>query len=835
MTLRIDREAQTIEASVSDLVALEPDSAGSIGIISQARLELGRRVHQRVQAARQTALPDYRCEVELRGELTVDGFTLRLQGRIDGLYQDAEAIWVDEIKSVTLAAEQLANMTAANFRDYSLQAALYARLLADQSPQREIRTTLILVSLIDESTHWFPVLFQPEQIRQAIGDRIRLLLREADLLHQRKVRRGATQAALVFPFSEPRPHQTLLMNEIAEGLKHHRPALIMAPTGIGKTISALIPALKHALQHDATLFFLSARKTQQLAIEATFDLLALRSGLTNDQITALTLRAKEQMCPPGTLMCHPDLCPFLADFSPRLARSRLVETLLAAGTRVTPETLYAAGEQHRLCPFALSLALTPHADLVIADYNYVFDPTVALQLFFDSGAKEKAVVVIDEAHNLFDRARGYYSPSITMTELGQLILQNERGEFKVKRDRSPQQELLSGVINARLLFDEIGAFLLDLKNHLRDQLTSAAADGMMPGADGCVALTFSSVAWEAFAQTANQFLLRYLFYRQLHREPMVKDPLVDLFKRIVRIKDIVLEAAPEFVGYGKLLPEALAIGIICVNPARPLSRQHQRRVGTVAISATLAPLPYYADVLGFQAQNPLLLSVPSPFPREHLWVGIIPTVTTRFAERDHHLPAIAAVIRELVALRRGKYIAFFPSFRFLSDCVAAYRPIAERSIELLLQLPGLSRDQQFSLLDRFRQHDGPVVLMAVMGGVFAEGIDLPGDTLIGAIIVGPGLPQVGFERSAMQHYFQEVYHAGFEYGMLYPGMQRVIQAAGRVIRTPNDRGMIALLDERFMKSPYCDAFPAHWYRYSPAELVDPDWSGSLRTFWGEVV
>jgi DNA excision repair protein ERCC-2 len=304
-------------------------------------------------------------------------------------------------------------------------------------------------------------------------------------------------------------------------------------------------------------------------------------------------------------------------------------------------------------------------------------------------------------------------------------------------------------------------------------------------------------------------------------------------RTISQLSDAITADEPELVSYvaGRDGPSGAGMGVICVNPARRLEPIHRQALGTVAMSATLTPLAYYAEVLGFGRLDPVTTSVPSPFPTEHRRVVAVPTVSTTLRERDRYCSDMARLISETVAVRPGRYVAFFSSFGFLSQVLAKLDIPPD---QLLVQLPQMSEVLRLRTLNELRSSSTPKLLLAVMGGVFAEGVDLPGDSLIGAIVVGPGLPSVGFERALIRNYFDEQDGCGFEYAMLYPGMQRVIQSAGRVIRSMDDKGIIVLLGRRFAERRYAECFPDDWYQYDATELVTNEPVGELERFWTEM-
>jgi DNA excision repair protein ERCC-2 len=314
------------------------------------------------------------------------------------------------------------------------------------------------------------------------------------------------------------------------------------------------------------------------------------------------------------------------------------------------------------------------------------------------------------------------------------------------------------------------------------------------------------------------------------RESLVGDSVLDVLRTVLRLRDLLELDREELVAYvaDDTHTQGPGVGLVCVDPAYHLSRCHQDAEGTVAMSATLSPLDYFREVLGFAHCEPVLVEMPSPFPPENRFVGIAPHVTTTYRHRHRHLADIARVLESTVAARAGRYAAFFPSFRFLEQVAAE---LAMPETTLLKQVPAMSSRQRHDLLDDLRSGPVPRLLLAVMGGIFAEGIDLPGESLVGAIVVGPGLPTVSFERALMKDYFDARTGQGFQYAMLYPGMQRVVQAAGRVIRGMHDQGVVLLLGSRFTRPEYSACLPRDWYADDPADLVCHDPSAGLRRFW----
>ena len=836
MSASVDLQARTITASIRDLAQSAAAGPRGMGLLGRARAELGQRVHQHYREERER-VAGFQAEVSVALSVEVDGFQASLGGRIDGVIEGPGGPILEEVKSVTLHGGELAHADAALFPDYCTQLKLYALALAEARPAARLTGRLILYSLLDETRHEVLVDLQPEETRQALVERLRDLIAQAEWERTRALRLARIAGELVFPYSEMRRHQQALIDTIGSGLDTSRPVLAMAPTGIGKTVSALLAGLRFALARDAHLFFLTAKNTQQDLVQSTFEQICIAAGLAPGDLKCVTLRAKERMCPPGTLLCHPEVCPYLKEFHARLKSSGAIAQLLAAGTRIDPEAVFAVGETHRLCPHGVQLALAEEVNLVIGDYNYVYDPGVALHRFFGPEADRRAAVVVDEAHNLFDRARGYYSPVITRAELGELAERFRKGEFlsdaDLRREEGLTQGDLPGMefgVKGPELFGNLRRLCRDLDALIGRTLADAEEAGTGQVED-CRPAEAGLQVWASMAERAAELIVPYALYNRAHRLVRKNDPVVQLLASVTRIFDVLSLERCEFVPYvaGPRAPEGEAIGVLCVNPAERLQRRHRQVEGTLAMSATLTPLQYYQDVLGFPALDPVAVSMPSPFPEENLCVLVARDVSTTYRERARYTPAIARIIEQTVNARQGNYAAYFPSFKFLAD---VRRQLELPKEQVLIQHGEMSGDERTLMLEQLREGEGPKLLLAVMGGVFAEGIDLPGEELIGAIVVSPGLPQVGFERALMQQYFQEHYEQGFAYAMLYPGLQRVIQAAGRVIRTPEDQGVIVLVGQRFAGHELLECLPEHWYRHAPEEMIAEDLVQRLSEFWG---
>ena len=825
--LRVDLDERLLQASVGSLVA-DPDALPRPGSpLALARTRLGGEVHRAWQERLARTTGGFEAEVALQGVFEVDGFAVHLRGRADGVFRRGPRdVAVEEVKSVELDAAGLAEAAASDYPLACRQVRLYALLLGGRGVRVEPR--LRLISILDGSERSFGVSFRRDRAHALLARLVRDQVARAHRRRDEGARRARIAHALGFPYGAERAGQQALSEAIAESLERGRPVLATAPTGTGKTVAALLPALRFALRHDARLFFLTAKTTQQELVGRTFDDVVEAAGDAAKGLRALTLAAKRGMCPPGTMLCHPDRCRHLARFLDAAIRAPVLDELVAQGPRVAPDDVLEMGRRRVVCPHALQLAMLADADLVIADFNHVYDPGVSADALFDPEADRRAVVVIDEAHNLFDRAREYDSPFLAETRIADLAERLEAGEL------CPPGVAGGAAWLPGLAPDEGPRVLEDLEALLGDLLETVRAAAARPAGpasrDGCRPLPTDAAAWAPLAARAASAMVDYAHMNLVHGILRADDPVLALLPEVLRLHEAHGRGLPQLLPYvaDASARDGAGVGVLCVDPSARLAERHRQVLGTVAMSATLEPADYFERVLGFHGTGARHVALRSPFPEENREVLIVPSVSTTWRERARHYPAIAGLIRDVATSRAGNYVAYFPSFRFLEDVRAE---LDVPGVRVLAQGASMGARDRRAVLDTLRRADEPTLLLAVLGGVFGEGVDLPGEGLVGAILVGPGLPPVGFERDAMRHHFDDEEEGGFAYAMLYPGMQRVVQAAGRVHRTPEDRGVIVLLGRRFAREPYVGCLPSSWYRYAADELVTTQPADCLRAFW----
>ncbi len=824
--LRFDDAARTLELGVHDLIDAGPprgDLRLQVAWSAKARMRAGQQAHSRWQTAREAEDGGFQREVTLRHRLVVRGWEVTISGRVDGLSDEGGVAVVEEVKSTPLPVERLSDTNWDDFPSWSRQVQLYLHFLAAQG--RSAHGRLVLVSLVDGAQAVLGVPADP-----ALGDWIEaqldyLLHRREDRLAWQARRAGAP---VPFPHSRYRPGQEALTDELEEAMHAGRLVLLSAPTGYGKTAAALTAALRVAARSGRRVFFATARNTQQAMAEATVRAMAAR-GMP---VRAVSIRAREKACLNEIVACRPDTCPYAEGYHDKVRDGLLTEKLWSRPLpdggcgAPTPDVVRVVAQEAVACPFALSIDLADEADVVIGDFNYVFDPAVRLAVVGETPADW--LVVVDEAHNLPDRALGYGSPELKLLDV-EAAIDGLAAAPAAPRYR-PMRELVEDVgqwLRAGLARVPEGARDGEAAFDLAEGLERAEVRELADRFEG-LALDYALLKVEAPAFGAGQ-----------------PDPWMDVARAVLRLKSALDRAGDETVvlwrkgwvprprrprrggdtGQLALLagPSAGFTGapgpetglkLLCRDPSGLLGPLFQSLAGAVCMSATLTPADFYERVLGLPERRVSRLSQPSPFPPENRRVVVVPDVSTTYRDRDRDREETARLVGEAVAAVPGNVAVFFPSFKFLEQ-ITPHLDLGERSV--LVQARGMAEADRAALLDTLREGRGHV-LLGVLGGIFAEGVDLPGAALLAAVVVGPSLPQANLERRLLQDWFQERYQEGFRYAWLVPGLSRVVQAAGRVIRTPEDRGAVVLIGRRFIHRDYTAFFPEDWH---PVRTSDP--------------
>ena len=782
---------------------------GDLGAESQFvgpdRARAGIRGHQKIQRSRPAG---YQTEIPVEQVVEADEFTLQIRGRIDGLLSTPQEVLLEEIKTVQGTWDHLADplhWAQAKFYGY-----IYARTHA-------LDKLVIQLAYLELETGKVTELRQScsfAELSDFFAATTAIYLDWLRERHQWCQERDQSIRALAFPFPAYRPGQRDLAVAAYRVLTNGGRLFLVAPTGIGKTISVLFPAVKALGEGKLErIFYLTARTVGRTIAEKS--LADLRQG--GLKLRAVTLTAKEKVCVRAGQPCDPQTCPLALGYYDRV-KPAIRDAL--GREEINRSTLEAVALKHQVCPFELSLDVSVWADAVICDYNYVFDPQVYLRRHFGEGGGQYAFLV-DEAHNLVDRAREMFSANLDGREIlevrraikqaapccAKALAKLNSGMRKLGGPiASPDEPVEVSDSSVELnLFPAQAAVVRDKKNGIRT--SHEFPETLTELLESALAEAETWLARNESAEFREDLLALYFRLHSFRRTAELYD------ERYVTI----VENGP-----------SVKVRLFCLDPSNLLRQALERGHAVIFFSATLTPMDYYRTLLGGTPEDPGL-QLSSPFPPENLAVFIQDRIQTHFKGRAESLGEVVAAIGTLVQGRRGNYLIYFPSYQYLNAVLQEFQA-CHPSVSVLVQRPGMTEPERDAFLSAFSvEHGETLAGFAVLGGIFGEGIDLVGERLIGAVIVGVGLPQLCVERDLIRDYFQQQNAAGFDYAYTFPGMNRVLQAIGRGIRSETDRGVVLLIDARFNELRYRRLFPAWWrfvrVRYSDAlrEAVGGFW------------
>lgn len=727
----------------------------------------GSRIHRKLQKEGGEA---YRAEVPLSAEIECGEFCYTLQGRADGILTQENGITIDEIKTTQRPIERLAEDS---YPSHWAQACCYGYMLCTQDALPGVTVRLTYVQADSGEIRRFFRDYTAAQLTDFVFDLLRRYESWARLECDGRAVRTAALQALQFPFPAYRDGQRRMAAAVYRTIAAGERLFCCAPTGIGKTMSALFPALKAmGMGMGEKLFYLTAKTIAARSAENA--LAQLQSQQSAPFLRCLTLTAKDKICMLPERICTPEACPYADGYFDR-ARDA-VYALLTRGGSLDSTALRAAADEFRVCPYELSLDLSLWCDVIVCDYNYLLDPVVHLQRFFES--RGDYIFLLDEAHNGVDRCRDMFSAVIRKTD------------FLALRKALPKSH--------RALRTAAGAMNQTLRA-LRDDCAEAGnVQALHAFPDGLRA------PLQKFLHAADDWL-------DVHRGdcPALEQQLLPLYFDVRFFARIAEQFDDTYAVLLTRVGSDLTVKLLCLDPSAQVAAALRKGRAAILFSATLSPLDYYRTVLG-GPDGAHTLGLDSPFDPRNLGLYIASTVSTRYADRADSVPAIVRLLHTMIHSRTGHYIAYFPSYAYL-DMVWTQFCLSHPDDPAVRQERGMDDAARAAFLQQFCDApDAPLLGFCVLGGSYAEGIDLTGDRLIGTAIVGVGLPQVGPEPDLLRDYYNAQNGAGFDYAYRFPGMNKVLQAAGRVIRTERDRGVVLLIDDRFASPSYRALFPAHW-------------------------
>ena len=761
-------------------------------------LQKGIELHRQIQDHRRREYPDYIAEVRISHEFQLEDFSFEIEGRMDGMIPGDEP-WIEEIKS-SFNVHELRKMIQERWDNhpYILQLQTYGYMHWIQTGE-EPKLSLHLVSSRNGESYDWEVNFNPVVYEKWLNRRMKELVADARRAEKRTLRRKQMAETFPFPFEKPRSGQEELISAISQGLEEKSPMMIQAPTGLGKTVGVLYPALKEAMSRGQKVIYVTPKNSQQAVAEEAIEKFQEKGC----QVKSLTLTAKSKLCMKAEPLCNPDYCEYARDYYDKVFKHDL-KAQLQKKKKISARVMKNMAEKYQVCPFELQLEAIDEMDTVICDYNYVFAARSALgrlpHVRFEEEGKPN--LVIDEAHNLPARAMGYYSPVLSGLALEKM--RNEIQGLQKKISREGEEFL-----------DSCLALLMDLAPEGKKK------EKIDPDLEPFLEMR----------ENLRGFLSRYL---DSDIEIKPRDIVLRLVFYWSEFTDILEqihgEEHPEF--FISWWPEghtAGAIKITCCDASELIKPRYENYENVVAFSATLKPFDYYARLSGLASENLLTAEFQSPFDHKRRKILIIPQISTKYSQRETSAKKIAETIERVAAVRKGNYLALFPSFEFMERTLREFTVPA--GMRIIAQPRFMKNDDVESALNVLRAGITPTILFAVQGGHFSEGVDYPGDMLIGAFVVGPPLPSFEYDREQMREFYERNYKKGFDYAYTYPAMAKAVQSAGRVIRSEKDKGIIILMDDRFLEKSYSQSMPLDWFSESPRELVSGSIIRDLSEFW----
>jgi DNA excision repair protein ERCC-2 len=750
----------------------------------------GQEIHQVIQRQRLKEISGYVPEKKISCEFTQGKYTFVISGRADGFIP--QPLMIEEIKSAFDVDELLYKLESDPEHPYFWQLRSYGYFHYKETGEIPV-LRLHLVSARNFKTRDLEFLLDIDAYERWLPLRLAELEKETMAREKLFKKRQQVAAEMQFPFSSPRTGQRELVATVTENFEKGVPLMLQAPTGLGKTAGILYPALKESLARGQKVVYVTPKNSQHQVAEEAVELMQEQGA----KIRALTLNAKSKMCLKAEPLCNPRYCEYAKDYYKKVAEHDL-STKVSKLQNLSRDKLQSIGEEFQVCPFELSAEAIERADVVIGDYNYVFAPRgllghLAAPLLEPS---EKANLVIDEAHNLPSRAQDYFSPSLSTQNLGML----ERDFIKLPSSFALRAPLLS--------------------QRGRRLIQSYGKEGFSKIID---------IDLDPFLELEKDIRDMTVEYLESEAEILPQDPLLRFMNMWSDFVNAVGHSGEEFFQTYQRQNSLEMLKITCCDAAEHLALAYEEFKNIVAFSATLKPFEYYQELLGFP-ENTLQVEFQSPFKKDNRKLMIIPQVSTKFADRETSGKKIAEIIARVTATKDGNYIALFPSFEFMRQVQMA---LSLPNFQVLVQEREMKQTQIQEYLGEMKAANKNILLMGVQGGVFSEGVDFPGDMLIGAFVVGPALPNFDFEREQIRKYYETRYgkENAFNYAYVYPAMAKAVQSAGRVIRSETDRGVIVMIDGRFLQSSYSESMPEGWFERSPQELVSQQILKDVKEFW----
>ncbi|MPQ44430.1 ATP-dependent DNA helicase [Clostridium tarantellae] len=724
----------------------------------------GTRAHKKIQKSYKE---NYMAEFSLKYEFNYEGINIKVDGRADGILLEEENVVIDEIKTTT---RDVLNIDEDFNPLHWAQGKCYGFIYAKDNNLDNIDIQLTYYNIETMAIKYLRKTYTYRELEEFFFGLIKEYSYWAKMEERWIEKRDASIKALEFPFKTYRKGQRELAIRVYKAIVEGKKCFAQAPTGIGKTISALFPTIKSmGEEYTSKIFYLTAKTITREVAEKSITLMKEK----HLNIKSLTLTAKDKVCKMDDTNCNPDYCPYAKGYFDKI--NNCLKEILKEYDEFNRSTINELSEKYKLCPFELALDLTLWCDIIICDYNYVFDPKVALKRFFQD-KKTDYTLLIDEAHNLVDRGRDMYSVKLSKENI-----------MVLKRYFSKKDKLIHNSLN------KINKYFISKKNLLEELQEYYLIENEEP-------LELYTML-RIFLQRVDEYLAQ-------HKEE--NKELLDFYFNVHSFLNISEFYDENYITLVESDNKNVTIKLYCVNPSKLLIERMDKAKSTSIFSATLLPINYFKELYGYNEED-YLVNLSSPFNSNNRLILIGNKIDTTYHKRKETSKDIIKYIKAFIEAKKGNYMVFFPSYKYME---LIYEKIKEEefNLNIVMQENNMSEeDKEKFLLKYVEDNEESHIGFCVLGGHFSEGIDLIHDKLVGVIIVGVGMPQIGVERNIIKDYFDKKEGMGFQYAYLYAGMVKVLQAAGRCIRTEKDKGVIMFLDNRYSKSAYYNIFPKDYF------------------------
>lgn len=730
--------------------------------VSRRRVLEGTIAHGKLQRDNEKVYQDYEKEVILKHEFLVNNISLIIEGRADGIIKENGKIIIEEIKST------YKDLSYINF-DYNLlhwaQGKFYGYIYCVDNNIDEIDIRLSYFNINNDEVRSFDKTYNICELEQFVYSLVNKYLEIIVIKEEFNKIKNESIRLLSFPFSSYRKGQRELAVNCFNTIKQNGILFAQAPTGIGKTISTIFPALKSIGENRGEkIVYLTAKTiTRTVAQEAYLKL--YDKGL---KFKVVTITAKEKMCLNNEVKCNLDDCIYAKDYFTKI--NNVIASLIKKDDKFFEDDIIEYAKMYNICPFQLSLDLSEWCDGIICDYNYAFDPTVKLKRIFEE-RNEKNILLIDEAHNLVSRARNMYSCQI---EKSKIVNVN-----KVIKGKVPRLYKISNAINKEMIL-------------IRRELEEINEN-----------ITYHNEIYQNLIKLMKSFINEAESYLIKAKGTLGYEDVLEFYysaRSFITVSELYSNKYTTILRKEK---SEFIIKIFCINPSENLKQTLNGAYSSIIFSATLSPRKYYMDLIGGDEKS-FRVRFDSPFNKKNLSTYLY-NLDMRYFNREKNIDMLCKLINQFITEVKGNYMVFLPSFEYLGKVYEKYIDIYGNN-GTIIQEENLSEEKKKEYLEQFSLKTN-IVGFTVVGGMFSEGIDLPGDKLIGAIIVGVGFPKVSIENNIIQDYFEK---NGFDYSYTYPGINKVLQSVGRVIRTENDKGRVLLIDNRYSSYKYKAMLPSEW-------------------------